>query len=124
MAGILIVDDSHAFRKMVRSILEEVGHQVDEASNGREAEERMKENLAELVLMDMLMPEQEGVATTLALRRDYPGIKIVAMSGGGRVRDMRFLDLAKEFGAEAALEKPFRADALKRTVAELLDKPA
>ncbi len=112
MARIMVVDDEAALRRAIRLMLEHAGHVVIEAANGREAEEKQRAEPVDLALVDIIMPEKEGIETIMALRRDYRALRIVAMSGGGRVRNLRFLDIAKDLGADAALAKPFRRDEL------------
>ena len=112
MARIMVVDDEVALRRTIRLMLEQAGHEVIEASNGREAEEKQRAEPVSLLLVDIIMPEKEGIETIMALRREYNNLRIIAMSGGGRVRNLRFLDIAKDLGADAALAKPFRRDEL------------
>jgi CheY-like chemotaxis protein len=62
--------------------------------------------------MDILMPEKEGIETILEIRRHHDSVKIVAMSGGGRVGDTEFLNIAKKIGADRSITKPFTRDQL------------
>jgi CheY-like chemotaxis protein len=59
------------------------------------------------VLTDIIMPEQDGIGVIMAMRRERPGVKIIAMSGGGRVGKADFLSIAKMVGADAVISKPF-----------------
>lgn len=107
MPHILLVDDDDAFRNMLRLTLEQMGHSVTEACNGRDALLLHAVHPADVVLTDIIMPEKEGLETILELRRAAHPAKIVAMSGGGRCSALDYLGLAKRFGALAVLEKPF-----------------
>jgi CheY-like chemotaxis protein len=100
--------------------LESGGHSVVEAANGRQALEIFRNNAADLVITDLIMPEQEGIETILLLRERNPAVKIVAISGGGRTRNMDFLEIASKAGADMVLPKPFDAKTLLRTVQECL----
>jgi DNA-binding NarL/FixJ family response regulator len=72
------------------------------------------------VITDLIMPEQEGLETITALRRDYPGLKIIAISGGGRIGPEAYLPAARELGADRVFSKPFDVQELAETVRELL----
>src|SRR5260221_4424854 len=84
MIHILVIDDEAAVRTLIRQILEEEGHQVDEATDGEEGLARLQSTHIDLVITDIFMPHKEGIETILALRRQFPNVKIVAISGGGR----------------------------------------
>ena len=112
MARILVVDDEELARFTIRDILETAGHEVVEAANGNEAIAFQKANPCDLMITDIIMPEKEGVATIIELKRDYPDLKIIAISGGGRTKNLDFLQLADEFGADKILAKPFLEDEL------------
>jgi CheY-like chemotaxis protein len=116
-ARILVADDEAGVRSFLRTVLEDGGYEVIEAVNGKQA---LKEALArrvDLVITDLVMPEQEGIETIRALRRDAPGIGIIAISGafGGQ-----FLKTAQLLGADAVLNKPVSAELLLAKVAEVL----
>jgi len=78
--SILIVDDYDQIRNLLRRILQGAGYEVFEASNGRQAIKWLGENAADLVITDLIMPEQEGLETIQFLRSERPNLKIVAMS--------------------------------------------
>ena len=122
MARILVVDDEVLLRKLVRKMLEEVGHQVAEATNGNEALAMVERTPPDLVIMDVLMPEREGIETIASLRRAKSAIPILAISGGGRTRMTEFLTVAEKFGAQGSLRKPFDQKALLDAVQNLLGK--
>ena len=112
MARILIIDDEELVRFTIRQILEAAGHDVGEAKNGAEGLTRFKTNPYELVITDIIMPEKEGIETIIELHRDFPATRIIAISGGGRTRNLDFLKLAGQFGAAVSLAKPFSDDEL------------
>jgi CheY-like chemotaxis protein len=92
---------------MLRLVLEDVGHQIQEASDGKEALESFRKQRPDLVVTDLVMPNKEGIEMILELRRCCRDIKIIAMSGGGRNNADDYLILAKRFGACFTLTKPF-----------------
>lgn len=120
MARILVVDDDSLVRQTIKHLLAAQGHEVHEAENGRHGEALALRDSPDIVVIDILMPEQEGVETIIALRRQRPDVRILAISGGGQMRYPDFLAMAKQFGAHATLAKPFDRDALLGALAPLL----
>jgi CheY-like chemotaxis protein len=123
MARILLIDDDKALREVLRLSLEHLGHSVMEAQDGDEGLALFSQHSADIVLTDLIMPGKEGLETIQELRRVYPTIKIIAMSGGGRVAAQDYLKVAAEFGAVRILAKPFAitalAEAITATLAEI-----
>lgn len=117
---ILVVDDEESVRHLLRQIFESVGYRVQEATNGIEAIEAYNLEPADLVIMDIIMPEKEGIETILELRQMYSNIKIIAISGSGE--ESPYLMMAKHLGADYILDKPFSPEELIDTVRKLLKK--
>ena len=82
MATILVIDDQEPIRTLLRAALEGDGHEVLEASNGLLGLERSRERAADLVILDLLMPEMNGLELMAELNRSLPHVKVIAMSGG------------------------------------------
>jgi len=120
MQHILLVDDDEAVRTIVRIALVRLGYVVREARNGREAMRLCSESKPDLMLTDIIMPEQEGIETIGAVRRKYPKVKLIAMSGGGRVSATDYLHTALAMGADAVLAKPFTGEELEALVSKVL----
>ena len=97
---------------------------IDEATNGNEAIESQTADPFDLIITDLLMPEKQGVEAIIELKRDYPDLKIIAISGGGQIKNpdciMLALELADEFGADRVLAKPFSDDELLEHVNDCL----
>jgi len=119
MPHILIVDDEEQIREVLRTVLERVGYTVDEAENGLVAIEFCQSNAVDLVVTDIIMPEKGGIDTIMDLRRDFPEVKIIAISGGGMCGDVSYLDMAIGVGADKAIGKPFVLDEFLESVREL-----
>jgi CheY-like chemotaxis protein len=117
MARILLIEDNQAQREIRRLILEKMGHAVIEASDGDDGLSRFARGGADLVLTDLIMPGKEGLETIQEFRRTYPGVKIIAMSGGARVGAHDYLKVAKQFGAIRVLAKPFSSAELAEAIA-------
>ncbi len=120
MARILVVDDEIEIRQLLRQLLEREGYEVIEAPDGDVAVRLFRENPADLVITDIIMPEKEGIKTIFELRHDYPGVKIIAISGGSRVEPQAYLDTAEAFGAIRSFVKPFSTREMIEAVRELL----
>src|SRR3954466_16310145 len=107
MARILIVDDDDDFREMLRMAATALGHDVSAARDGNEALRLCACESPDLVLTDLVMPEREGLKMIQVLRRDWPQLKIIAMSSGARMNARDLLKVAKLMGAREVLTKPF-----------------
>jgi CheY-like chemotaxis protein len=94
---------------------------VHEAVDGKEAIENCRSHPADLLITDILMPGQEGIETIVQFRRNYPEVKIIAMSGGGRNNGQSYLELAKKLGALRTLAKPFSIKDFLATVQGVLE---
>lgn len=119
-ARILIIDDDDAVRRVLRRVLEQAGYQVADAPGGREGLRLIEQQRIDLVLCDMLMPEMDGIETIQNLRRLYPAIPIIAMSGGGAVDPSLYLNLALKMRVRKTLYKPIDAESLLGTVQDTL----
>jgi len=124
MPRILIIDDDHHILIMTKKMLERAGFQVELASNGNEGLELFKMMPVDLVITDIIMPEKEGLETIRAMKKLRADLKIIAMSGGGKISSDNYLDAAKIFGATRVLGKPFSQKQMVSAVHELLDNPS
>jgi two-component system, chemotaxis family, chemotaxis protein CheY len=118
MPSVLVVDDQDQVRQLIRETLEQAGYEVEEACDGKEGLERYRVRSTDLVIMDILMPDQDGLETIMTLRQEFPDIRIIAMTGGSdTVGIPNFLDVAKMLGARRTLQKPFELKVLLEAVA-------
>jgi DNA-binding NtrC family response regulator len=120
MARILLIDDDDALRTVLRLTLTHLSHTVIEARNGKEGLDLFPQARADLVITDIVMPDVEGFAVLMALRKKDPPVKIIVMSGGGRVSATDYLRIATQLGATKVLAKPFSNAALVAAIDELL----
>jgi len=114
---ILVLDDDDAVRGLLEQVLSDAGYEVMSARDGREGMRLVASRPFDLVLTDLIMPDQEGIETIRGLHRDYPSIRIVAMSGAA---DAVYLKTAELLGAHVTLRKPIDCQDLLRTIRELL----
>ncbi|OYT17136.1 MAG: response regulator [Bacteroidetes bacterium 4572_77] len=117
---ILLIDDDLHFREMFAELLKRNDYEVFEISDGRYAINKYNEHKPDIVITDIIMPEKEGIETILDLRRKDPKMKIIAISGGGRVNPMDNLRSARLLGADATFEKPFENVEILAKIKELI----
>jgi YesN/AraC family two-component response regulator len=120
MVSILVIDDEEHIRTLIRQMLELSGYKVYEAPDGKVGLEIFREKQVDLIITDILMPEKEGLETIMELRRSFPDVKIIAISGGGQSGNLSFLSAAKHLGALRTLTKPFSYEELLKTIRELI----
>jgi PAS domain S-box-containing protein len=116
-ARVVVADDEAGVRSFLRMALEHGGYEVTEAADGKQALKQALVQQVDLVITDLVMPEQEGIETIQALRRVVPGVKIIAISGAFHGQ---FLRTAQLLGADAVLTKPLSVELLLTTVSEVL----
>jgi len=124
MQKILIIDDDHHILLMIKKMLERAGFEVELASNGNEGLELFKRLQVDLVITDIIMPEKEGLETIREMKRLRADLKIIAMSGGGKVSSDNYLNMAKIFGASRIISKPFSQKQMVSAVQDLLGEPS
>src|SRR5262245_44734139 len=119
LARILLIDDDHQIVALLTEVLTRHGHHVMAAADGRVGLRLVGEHHPELVITDIFLPEIDGLEVIWRLR-DEPGLKMIALSGGGQLGDLQFLQHARLFGAIRTMAKPLDLQALVRTIDELL----
>ncbi|MBE2213330.1 MAG: response regulator [Opitutaceae bacterium] len=116
---VLVIEDDEAMRAMLVQMLHRLGYDVIPAANGRIALDLLKTATPDFVITDLLMPEKDGIETILELRRSAPSLRVIAISGGGRLSSADYLHMARKLGAVATLEKPFEREQLKAVLEQL-----
>lgn len=119
MKRALVVDDNQYVRETLAEMLREIGFAADEAGNGYEALDRFQAQHVDLVVIDILMPEKEGLETIADLRKLRNDACIIAISGGGSFGNISFLEYARRLGANEALQKPVTYAKLAEVVRSL-----
>ncbi|WP_300155031.1 response regulator [Solidesulfovibrio sp.] len=123
MKLVLVVDDDPSIRALLRLYLEGAGYGVAEAGDGRQAMRRIVEQPPDLVVLDIFMPEMDGLEVLQQLREQTRPCKVMAISGGSAKIGMDLLGHAVIFGADDVLEKPFDAPTLLLKAAALIGPP-
>lgn len=122
MSYILVVDDDQSVRMMLMQTLMRAGYVVKDAENGDVALDKVHEEYPGLVITDLIMPQKEGIETIYTLRKEYPTLPIIAMSGGGRLQAENYLPLAEKMGVNGTLKKPFNRETFLGLVAQVLEQ--
>lgn len=120
MARILVIDDDVLVLDMLYESLTREGYDVLRASNGDEGMRLYREEPVDLIITDIFMPEKEGIETIIELRQDFPDVKIIAISGGGRIGTKDYLQMAKIFGVQRTFTKPVAREQLLDAIKELI----
>jgi len=120
MAVIVVVDDDPTIQMIAAELLRQGDHAVVAASDGDEALRILAAMKVDLVVMDMLMPNKDGLETIIEARGLYPDLRILAISSGGRVGVGDLLRMARLFGANETYVKPLRLDSFAETVDRML----
>jgi DNA-binding response OmpR family regulator len=113
---ILVVDDDQSTLEATRRVLTPSGYAVSIAIGGRDAINSLEREPVDLVITDLLMPDGDGLDLISNVRKNFAGTRIVAMSGGGRVNASDYLLMARGFGVDGVLKKPFTSDELLTTI--------
>jgi two-component system response regulator (stage 0 sporulation protein F) len=120
MATILVIDDEPQIRALLKRLLEKAGHRVVEAAEGQEAVRPVQEGPVHLIITDVIMPEKGGLETMMELRRDFPDINIIIMSGKVQTKSDVFKSMTRQFGVKYVFQKPFDTQELLARVQELV----
>ena len=119
MAKILVVDDDKQIRWILCEVIKQIGHEVVEAENGKVALRHLHDAPIDIVITDIVMPEKEGLETIIEMKRDFPDVKIIAMSGGGQWGSHTYLELAEKFKVARTFEKPMNIPVLLSAIESL-----
>ena len=117
---IMVVDDDPGIRRALHILLSRAGYRVTQARDGVEALRLWRDGGGDLVITDLHMPEKNGIEMIVELLSHTPGIRIIAMSGGGQTRRLDLLGNAIMLGAVLTIEKPFTLNEMMETVRRAL----
>lgn len=122
MSTVLLIDDEKSILEVMGSSLSKAGYTVLSAGNGDKGLELLRSESVDAVVTDIIMPEKEGIETIIEIRAMAKDLPILAISGGGRTRQMHFLEMSRNFGADRVLQKPFKPSDLIAELDDLLKK--
>lgn len=120
MPTVLLIDDEKSILEVMRNSLAKAGYTVLSAGDGKEGLELLRSESVDAVVTDIIMPEKEGIETIIEIRREWQDLPILAISGGGRTRQMHFLEMSRNFGADRVLQKPFKPSDMITELNDLL----
>ncbi len=116
---LLVIDDEKGLRQMYRELFEERGYEVVTAEDGNKGIELFGSEQPAVVILDIIMPEKEGVETMMELKKLDPNVKVIAVSGGGQIKAQEYLKVMQHFGAEFTFQKPVSTTELLGAVKQL-----
>jgi DNA-binding response OmpR family regulator len=120
-----VIDDDAMMRSFLREVFLREGFEVEEAENGKVGVDLYRARPADLVVTDLYMPEKDGVEVLRELKLDFPGVKIIAVSGGaGRMKSVNVLSTLQDLGVDRTMPKPFRAKDLVEAAREVIESRA
>jgi CheY-like chemotaxis protein len=119
---VLLIDDNADLVESLARVLKSAGHEIETASNSPRALGLHRERPADVLITDIFMPGIDGIETIAAFRSQWPRLKIIAMSGGGKLAKGDYLGVARAIGADAVLRKPFDPQQLLNTLEALCPK--
>jgi CheY-like chemotaxis protein len=122
MKHILIIDDDPSILLLFSQFLESAGYSVASAPDGTEGLRSVKAEKPDLIITDIMMPEMDGLELLMEIKRNHPGIPVIAISGGMKIRPISFLPQAKKLGARHIFQKPVALAELLQAVQELLSE--
>ncbi|TQV81476.1 response regulator [Aliikangiella coralliicola] len=122
MALVLIVDDDPQMLRLLTDVVELDKHDVLLAQDGALAIEYFEHQLPDLMITDILMPNKEGLELISEVREKFPGIKIIAYSGGGSSDPESYLEFASGMGADKVFSKPMPLGELRQEIQSLLSE--
>jgi CheY-like chemotaxis protein len=122
MARIVVIDDQEPIRRIVRSVLERAGHEVLEAGDGEEGLRLLERHAADVVLSDIFMPGMDGIQMLRQMRRQFPAVKVIVMSGGDSTGMLDLRRDAELLGAVKSLSKPFTTHEIVSIVNSVLER--
>lgn len=116
--NVLVIDDEAVVRDIVQRWLEREGFVVRVAENGKIGLRLQRETPADVVVCDLIMPEQEGMETISQLRKEFPDVGVIAISGGGQIAPDAYLNVAGQLGAWKVFTKPLPMDKVVDAIRE------
>lgn len=120
MPTILVIDDDARTRETVRRLLTSAGYDVEQAADGQRGLDMLESMAVDLVILDIFMPELDGIVVITRMRKTFSTIPVLAVSGGGMLERNKTLEIAQLLGASDTLAKPFDKEALLVMVRKLI----
>src|SRR5262249_23107910 len=114
---VCVVDDDELVRAKIALDLKAMGYDVIEIEDSRTVPRVLNTHPVDAVLVDIVMPDKDGVEVIAEVRRAWPDVRVIAMSAGGRVGPSLYLEIARQMGAAACLPKPVQPERLRAALA-------
>lgn len=124
MPRVIIIDDDEELLPLMEEMLAGANYEATAFNRAEAGLAAIGEAPPDIVIVDILMPDKEGLETIREIRTRYPQTRVLAISGGGRVSGAYYLDVARRLGATATLAKPFTRQVLLDQLSELDPEPS
>jgi CheY-like chemotaxis protein len=122
MARVLVIDDQEPIRRIVRTALERAGHEVLDAGDGERGLQLLESHTADVVLSDIFMPGMDGIQMLRQIRKQFPAVKVIVMSGGDSTGMLDLRRDAELLGAVRSLSKPFTPHEIVAVIDSVLER--
>ena len=119
MKKIVIIEDDQIIRESLKEILEMNSFQVFAIDSGIDLMKKITEFRPDVLITDIIMPDKDGIEIIIEAKKTLTDIKLIAISGGGRIDSESYLNTAKYLGADATLKKPFTHEQLISVIKSL-----
>ncbi len=123
MTSVLVIDDNAEIRELLSQILATLGYEARAAETGALGLDAFRAAPADVVLLDMFMPDRDGLETLRDLRQSNPNVRVIAMTGGGAYKNVGILKPALLLGARKLLYKPVTPTELRDAIEEVMAAP-
>ena len=118
---ILVIDDDAHITRVLELKLKKQGYEIITAGNGKEGLKLIESDHPQVVITDIVMPEREGLEVITSIRKNFPDMKVIAISGGGGIEAQEYLKYASKLGAHLVFVKPFSCSEILEAVNELVE---
>ena len=123
MTSVLLIDDDVEIRELLHQVLVSLGYDARTTETGAQGLDAFRASPADVVLLDMFMPDRDGLETLRDLRRINPNVRVIAMTGGGTYKNVGILKPALLLGARKLLYKPVTPTELRDAIEEVMAAP-
>lgn len=120
---VLLVDDERLIREAYSKVVKGIGVEITALNSAVDLEQRIEKEHPDMLMLDILMPDRDGLEAIGSLKAQFPTLPIIAISGGGKARSLaavELLDVARLMGADSILQKPISPEALQNSVRQTL----
>ena len=120
MARIIVIEDEGILCKVLVEILLRRGHEADSAQSGEKGMEMLRQEPFDVALVDIRLPDIDGLDLAREIHLEFPNTRIILMSGGSESQDEEYREMAMSYGVSEVIHKPFLVEKLLETIAYVM----